>query len=76
MGASAAITPESVYRVNVFAEQSGGCYTCRHFGERVEPAVWCARPGGEHVRSQASEVVHSGNENRALMTSSAKKGVV
>jgi hypothetical protein len=24
-----------------------------YFGERLDPAVWCARPGGEHVRSQA-----------------------
>jgi hypothetical protein len=35
------------------AERSGGCYTCRYFGERRDPAVWCAKPGGEHVRSQA-----------------------
>jgi hypothetical protein len=35
------------------ADRPGGCYTCRHFGERVDPAVRCARPGGEHVRSQA-----------------------
>jgi len=41
------------YRVNVFAEHPGGCYTCRWFGERVDVAVWCARPSGEHVRSQA-----------------------
>jgi hypothetical protein len=34
-------------------DRPGGCYTCRHFGERRDPAVWCARPGGEHVRSQA-----------------------
>jgi hypothetical protein len=35
------------------AEHPGGCYTCRYFGERRDPAVWCAYPGGEHVRSQA-----------------------
>jgi hypothetical protein len=40
-------------RVNVFVEHPGGCYTCRWFGERVDVAVSCARPGGEHVRSQA-----------------------
>ena len=45
--------PESVYRVDVFTEHPGGCYTCRHFGERLDPAVWCRNPGHEHVRSQA-----------------------
>jgi hypothetical protein len=44
---------KSVYRLVVIAERFGGCYTCRHFGERRDPAVWCAKPGGEHVRSQA-----------------------
>jgi hypothetical protein len=38
---------------NPTVEHPGGCFTCRHFGERVDVAVWCARPGGEHVRSQA-----------------------
>lgn len=38
---------------NPMAEHPGGCYTCRYFGERRDPAVWCAKPGGEHVRSQA-----------------------
>ena len=33
--------------------RDGGCYTCRYFGERLDPAVWCAKPAGEHVRSQA-----------------------
>jgi hypothetical protein len=45
--------PGNIYRVTVVAERFGGCYTCRYFGERREPAVWCAHPGGEHVRSQA-----------------------
>jgi len=27
-------TPPDFYRVNVFAEHPGGCYTCRWFGER------------------------------------------
>ena len=31
----------------------GGCYTWRYFGERRDPAVWCAKPGGEQIRSQA-----------------------
>jgi len=35
------------------ADRPGGCYTCRYFGERRDPAIWCAKPGGEHVRSQA-----------------------
>ena len=43
----------SIYRVIVVAERFGGCYACRHFGERVGPAVWCAQPNGEHLRSQA-----------------------
>ena len=34
-------------------DHPGGCYTCRFFGERRDPAVWCAYPGGEHVRAQA-----------------------
>jgi hypothetical protein len=38
---------------NPHTEHPGGCFTCRYFGERVDVAVWCARPGGEHVRSQA-----------------------
>ena len=46
-------TAPDFYRVNVFAEHPGGCYTCRYFGERVGVAVWCAKPGGEHHRSQA-----------------------
>jgi hypothetical protein len=46
-------TTPAFYRVNVFAEHPGGCYTCRYFGERVGVAVWCAQPGGEHHRSQA-----------------------
>ena len=35
-----------------FADHPGGCYTCRWFGERVDVAVWCAHPGGQHLRSQ------------------------
>jgi hypothetical protein len=46
-------TAPAFCRVNVFAEHPGGCFTCRYFGERVDVAVWCARPGSEHVRSQA-----------------------
>ncbi|HEY3255778.1 MAG TPA: hypothetical protein VGJ91_17590 [Polyangiaceae bacterium] len=46
-------TALAFYRVNVFAKHPGGCYTCRYFGERVDVAVWCAQPGGEHHRSQA-----------------------
>src|SRR5437899_1716047 len=38
---------------NAFADRLGGCYTCRWFGHRVDVAVWCAKPGSEHVRSQA-----------------------
>ena len=38
---------------NPAIEHPGGCYTCAHFGHRVGAAVWCARAGGEHVRSQA-----------------------
>ncbi len=34
-------------------DHPGGCFTCRHFGERIDVAAWCSRPGGEHVRSQA-----------------------
>ncbi len=34
-------------------EHPGGCYTCRYFGHRVGVAVWCGRPDGGHVRSQA-----------------------
>jgi hypothetical protein len=33
-------------------DKPGGCYTCRWFGERVDVAVWCAKPGGAHHRSQ------------------------
>ena len=33
-------------------DRPGGCYTDRFFGAR-EPAVWCAKPNHEHVRSQA-----------------------
>jgi len=36
------------------AERPGGCYTCRYFGHRVDSAVWCSRPNGEHVRLQAA----------------------
>jgi len=39
--------------LGIRGEHPGGCYTCRYFGERRDPAVWCAKPGGEHVRSQA-----------------------
>ena len=39
--------------LNPHRDNPGGCYTCRYFGERRDPAVWCAYPGGEHVRSQA-----------------------
>jgi hypothetical protein len=38
---------------NPAADRPGGCYVCRFFGERRDPAVWCARLDGEHVRSQA-----------------------
>jgi hypothetical protein len=38
---------------NPTIEHPGGCFTCAYFGHRVDVAVWCARPGGEHVRSQA-----------------------
>jgi hypothetical protein len=38
---------------NPTAEHPGGCYSCRYFGERRDPAVWCGKPGGEHLRSQA-----------------------
>ena len=34
-------------------DHPGGCYACRYFGERVDVAVWCGRPGHGHVRSQA-----------------------
>jgi hypothetical protein len=53
MEASAGTAAKSVYRVIVVAERFGGCYSCRYFGERVDPAVWCAFPNGEHLRSQA-----------------------
>ena len=38
---------------NPAVEHPGGCFTCRYFGERVDVAVWCGRPGHGHVRSQA-----------------------
>ena len=38
---------------NPAAERPGGCFSCRWFGHHVGVAVWCAQPGGEHVRSQA-----------------------
>ncbi len=38
---------------NPATEHPGGCYVCRYFGHRVDVAVWCALPGGGHVRSQA-----------------------
>ena len=34
-----------------YTEHPGGCYFCRHFGERRDPAVWCARPSSEQLRS-------------------------
>jgi len=40
--------------VPISVECPGGCYTCRYSGERRDAAVWCARQGGEHVRSQGS----------------------
>jgi hypothetical protein len=46
-------TAPAFYRVNVFAEHPGGCYTCHYFGHRVDVAVWCGKPGQGHVRSQA-----------------------
>jgi hypothetical protein len=52
MSARQIATP-SFYRVNVFAQHSDGCFTCRYFGHRVDGAVWCGRPGHGHVRSQA-----------------------
>jgi hypothetical protein len=39
---------------NAITERPGGCYTCRYFGHRVDSAVWCSRPNGEHVRLQAA----------------------
>jgi hypothetical protein len=40
---------------NPIAEHPGGCYTCRFFGQRIGGnTVKCAKPGDEHVRSQAS----------------------
>jgi hypothetical protein len=36
-------------------EHPGGWYTCRYFGERIDVAVGCLRPGREHVRSQAEQ---------------------
>ena len=41
------------YQFSPAMDHPGGCYTCRYFGERRDPAVWCANPGGEHLRSQA-----------------------
>jgi len=38
---------------NLHADRPGGCFTCRYFGERVDVAVWCGKPGSGHVRSQA-----------------------
>jgi hypothetical protein len=35
-------------------DHPGGCFACRYFGHRVcGDAVCCAKPGAEHVRSQA-----------------------
>jgi hypothetical protein len=45
--------PSAVTR-DAITERPGGCYTCRYFGHRVESAVWCYRPNGEHVRLQAA----------------------
>ena len=39
--------------IRTYVERLGGCYTCRFFGDRRHPAVWCTKRGGEHVRSQA-----------------------
>jgi hypothetical protein len=36
-------------------DRPGGCYRCVHFGHRVDAAVWCARPGGEHVRMRGQD---------------------
>lgn len=39
---------------NPSAEHPGGCYTWRYFGGRLNgDTVRCAKPGNEHVRSQA-----------------------
>jgi hypothetical protein len=39
---------------DAFAEHPGGCYVCRYFGQRIGgDTVKCAKPGDEHVRSQA-----------------------
>ncbi|HEV8552516.1 MAG TPA: hypothetical protein VGR65_03890 [Casimicrobiaceae bacterium] len=46
-------TTAAFHHVNVFADHPGGCYTCRWFGERIDVAVWCGKPGQSHVRSQA-----------------------
>ena len=32
----------------------GGCFSCRHLGHHLGVAVWCGRPGTEHVRFQAA----------------------
>src|SRR5437764_15452586 len=45
-------TAPAFYRVNVYAERPGGCYSCTWFGHRVDVAVWCGKPGCGHVRSQ------------------------
>jgi len=36
-------------------QRPGGCFTCRHLAHRlgVDAAVWCGRPGMEHIRWQA-----------------------
>ena len=31
----------------------GGCLSCRYLGHHLGVAVWCGRPGTEHVRFQA-----------------------
>ena len=39
---------------NAFADHPGGWYTWRYFGQHVGgDTVRCAKPGDEHVRSQA-----------------------
>ena len=38
MEAAAATAPHTVYRINVFADRPGGCYTCHYFGERRDVA--------------------------------------
>jgi hypothetical protein len=42
----------SLSAFHAFVDRPGGRSTCRWFGHPVDVAVRCARPGGEHLRSQ------------------------